>query len=48
MMGLLLAPAIFNGFPIIFADTGGYLLRPIEDSSNSAARPSTARFCLPG
>jgi hypothetical protein len=30
MMGLLLAPALVNGFPLIFADTGGYLLRPIE------------------
>jgi hypothetical protein len=29
MMLLLLAPAIWNGFPIIFPDTGGYLDRPI-------------------
>lgn len=30
-MGLaLLAPALWNGFPLIFPDTGGYLTRPIE------------------
>jgi hypothetical protein len=27
---LLLAPALWNGFPLIFADTGGYLARPFE------------------
>jgi hypothetical protein len=26
----LLAPAIVNGFPFVFADTGGYLARPFE------------------
>jgi len=26
----LLAPALWNGFPLIFADTGGYLARPFE------------------
>jgi hypothetical protein len=26
---ILLAPAIWNGFPLIFPDTGGYLQRPI-------------------
>ncbi len=30
MMLALLAPALWNGFPLIFPDTGGYLLRPIE------------------
>ena len=30
-MGLaLLAPALWNGFPFIYPDTGGYLARPIE------------------
>jgi hypothetical protein len=29
-MSALLAPAIWNGFPLIFADTGGYLERPFE------------------
>lgn len=29
MLGLL-APALWNGFPLIFADTGGYLARPFE------------------
>jgi hypothetical protein len=30
MMLVLLAPAIWNRFPLIFPDTGGYLTRPIE------------------
>lgn len=30
MIGLLLWPALWNGFPLIFPDTGGYLLRPLE------------------
>ncbi|MCK9918880.1 hypothetical protein MXD81_58130 [Microbacteriaceae bacterium K1510] len=30
MMLALLAPALWNGFPLIFPDTGGYLTRPIE------------------
>ena len=29
MVLLLLAPAIWNGFPLIFPDTGGYLDRPV-------------------
>ncbi len=29
-IALLLAPALWNGFPLIFADTGGYLARPFE------------------
>jgi hypothetical protein len=28
MMALLLGPSLWNGFPLIFADTGGYLARP--------------------
>lgn len=27
---LLIAPALWNGFPLIFADTGGYLARPFD------------------
>lgn len=30
MAGVLLWPAFWNGFPLIFPDTGGYLLRPLE------------------
>lgn len=30
MVLVLMAPALWNGFPLIFPDTGGYLLRPIE------------------
>jgi hypothetical protein len=29
MMALMLAPAIWNGFPIIFPDTGGYFTAPM-------------------
>lgn len=32
MVLALLGPALWNGFPLIFADTGGYLLRPFEHS----------------
>ena len=27
---VLLVPALLNGFPLVFADTGGYLARPFE------------------
>jgi hypothetical protein len=30
MLLALMAPALWNGFPLIFPDTGGYLTRPIE------------------
>lgn len=30
MVAALLAPALWNGFPIVFYDTGGYLARPFE------------------
>ncbi len=30
MILLLLAPAIWNGFPFIFPDTGGYVTRPMD------------------
>ena len=30
MVVVLIAPALWNGFPLIFADTGGYLARPFE------------------
>jgi hypothetical protein len=30
MMLALLAPALWNGLPLIFSDTGGYFTRPIE------------------
>ena len=32
MLFALLAPALWNGFPLVFADTGGYLARPFERS----------------
>jgi hypothetical protein len=30
MLLALVAPALWNGFPLIFPDTGGYLTRPLE------------------
>src|SRR5271157_1455984 len=30
MLAALLWPALWNGFPIVFYDTGGYLARPFE------------------
>jgi hypothetical protein len=30
MLLVLLVPALWNGFPLIFSDTGGYLARPFE------------------
>lgn len=30
MLAVLLWPALWNGFPIVFYDTGGYLARPFE------------------
>jgi hypothetical protein len=30
MVVVLLAPTMWNGFPFVFADTGGYLARPFE------------------
>ena len=39
---VLLTPAIFNGFPFVFADTGGYLARPFEGT------PALGRSALYG
>ena len=30
MLPMLIWPALWNGFPIVFHDTGGYLMRPFE------------------
>lgn len=30
LIAIMLAPAIWNGFPFVYADTGGYLQRPFE------------------
>lgn len=40
--GLMLWPALWNGFPLIYADTGGYLMRPV------AGTPSIGRSALYG
>lgn len=39
---LMLWPALWNGFPLIYADTGGYLMRPV------AGTPSIGRSALYG
>jgi hypothetical protein len=48
MIGVLLAPAIVNGFPFIFADTGGYLLRPIEGQLELGRSALYGAFLLAG
>src|SRR5262245_58232857 len=32
MLAALLWPALVNGFPLVFYDTGGYLARPFEQT----------------
>jgi hypothetical protein len=32
MVGAFVGPALWNGFPLIFPDTGGYLARPFEQT----------------
>ncbi|RAI42715.1 hypothetical protein [Rhodoplanes roseus] len=39
---LLLWPALWNGFPLVYADTGGYLMRPLTGT------PSIGRSALYG
>jgi hypothetical protein len=43
MTGVLLWPAFWNGFPLIFPDTGGYLLRPLGGTVGYGARFLAAR-----
>ncbi len=44
----LLAPALWNHFPIVFADTGGYLLRPIEGALELGRSALYGDFLLAG
>jgi hypothetical protein len=48
MILALLAPALWNGFPLIFADTGGYLLRPIEGTLGLGRSALYGAFLAPG
>lgn len=45
---LLLTPAIWNGFPLIFSDTGGYLQRPLTGTLGLGRSALYGLFLLPG
>jgi hypothetical protein len=45
---VLLIPAIFNGFPFVFADTGGYLARPFEGTPALGRSPLYGTFLAAG
>ncbi|HEV3371083.1 MAG TPA: hypothetical protein VG145_00960 [Xanthobacteraceae bacterium] len=47
MILALLAPALWNGFPLIFADTGGYLLRPLEGNLDIGRSALYGAFLAP-
>jgi len=40
MVAVLLWPALTNGFPLLFYDTGGYLARPFEHTLDIGRSPS--------
>ena len=48
MVLVLLAPALWNGFPFIFPDTGGYILRPIEGTLEMGRSALYGLFLYPG
>jgi hypothetical protein len=48
MMLMLLAPALLNGFPLIFPDTGGYLDRPILGTLEMGRSALYGAFLYPG
>jgi hypothetical protein len=45
---LLLVPALWNGFPLIFADTGGYLARPFEGTLELGRSATYGAFLAAG
>jgi hypothetical protein len=45
---LLLTPAIWNGFPLIFSDTGGYLQRPLTGTLGLGRSALYGLYLLPG
>ena len=48
MMIILLAPAILNGFPFVYADTGGYLERPFTGTLELGRSAFYGAFLVPG
>ena len=48
MLVVLLWPAFWNGFPIIFHDTGGYLARPFEETLATGRAAIYGAFLLIG
>jgi len=48
MVLALSAPAIWNGFPLIFPDTGGYLERPFEGTLDLGRSALYGLFLYPG
>jgi hypothetical protein len=48
MVLVLMTPALWNGFPFIFPDTGGYLSRPIEGTLGMGRSALYGCFCMPG
>lgn len=45
---LLLAPALWNGFPLIYPDTGGYLMRPLSGTLEMGRSALYGAFLLAG
>jgi ABC-type amino acid transport substrate-binding protein len=48
MVLVLLAPALWNGFPLIYPDTGGYLARPITGTLEMGRSALYGAFLLAG
>ena len=48
MLAVLLWPALWNGFPIVFYDTGGYLARPFEATLGMGRSAFYGAFLLLG
>src|SRR4051794_13012604 len=48
MLLVLLAPALWNGFPLIYPDTGGYLLRPLTGTLEMGRSALYGAFLLAG
>jgi hypothetical protein len=46
--GLMLWPALWNGFPLIYADTGGYLMRPVTGTPSIGRSALYGTFLLAG
>jgi hypothetical protein len=48
MLVMLAWPAVWNGFPIVFPDTGGYLARPFEETLATGRAAIYGAFLLLG